>query len=433
MKILILAYETPPNITVGSFRPYAWYKYLGSENLHVTLITRKWRKNANANNYGLSDPEGIETIIGEKNTLIRVPYTKPILRDKIHAKENKSNLQLLFQKFLTLLQTLTIWFLPLLDDKRFLYDAAWKILSKEKFDLIIATGEPYILFKYAYDLSLEFNIPYALDYRDAWFSNERNKVEKNIILKLLNSYRKIFEKKYLKYSDFFITVSSQLKEDIEKDFPFSRGFIIKNGVDCEKLRAVKPKKSNDKFTITYAGHLYKQHNLDAFLKSIEKFITEISDNILVKFIGITFRACPHIKLINSFLNKYPQNIKILDPIPQEEVFSYLKASSCLLKFTWQKNSSNAQSGKMYEYLCLKKPILHILSCNANENQLLKNYEVQYYANNEAEIYNQLNKLYNLWLVNHDLTIDIDNNDINQFCVEENTKKLNQLIKKNYPF
>ena len=49
-----------------------------------------------------------------------------------------------------------------------LFFAAKKYLNDEKVDAIIATGDPFVLFKYAADLGEEFKVPWIADYRDPW-------------------------------------------------------------------------------------------------------------------------------------------------------------------------------------------------------------------------------------------------------------------------
>ena len=46
-RVLILAYDFPPYVSVGGLRPYAWYKYLRECGVYPVVITRQW-----ANRYG---------------------------------------------------------------------------------------------------------------------------------------------------------------------------------------------------------------------------------------------------------------------------------------------------------------------------------------------------------------------------------------------
>ena len=41
-KVLILAYDFPPYVSVGGMRPYNWYRYLKEFDVEPVVITRQW-------------------------------------------------------------------------------------------------------------------------------------------------------------------------------------------------------------------------------------------------------------------------------------------------------------------------------------------------------------------------------------------------------
>jgi hypothetical protein len=57
------------------------------------------------------------------------------------------------------------------DNRAGIYHAASEQLQKHTCHAIIATGEPFVLFRYAKKLSERFNIPWVADYRDGWSTN----------------------------------------------------------------------------------------------------------------------------------------------------------------------------------------------------------------------------------------------------------------------
>ena len=44
-KVLILAYDFPPNNSIGSQRPYSWYQHFINNQLYPVIITRHWDSN----------------------------------------------------------------------------------------------------------------------------------------------------------------------------------------------------------------------------------------------------------------------------------------------------------------------------------------------------------------------------------------------------
>jgi hypothetical protein len=41
-KVLILAYDFPPYVSVGGLRPYNWYKHLKEFGVEPIVVTRQW-------------------------------------------------------------------------------------------------------------------------------------------------------------------------------------------------------------------------------------------------------------------------------------------------------------------------------------------------------------------------------------------------------
>ena len=271
------------------------------------------------------------------------------------------------------------------------------------------------MFKYAYKLSQEHKIPYFLDYRDAWYSGERHKFNKSILSKLIRKYQFNFEKRYLKYGLGFITVSETLLSDIEKDFPFKKGLLVKNGVDLDIISSINPiENPKNHFIISYTGTIYNGHNVPVFLQAVKKIIEREGDLIKVKFIGIQLRPSKHSDLIKSFALTYPNNIEILPSMSQNEVFSWMKASNVLLKFSMRTTSKIAQSVKMYEYFAFKKPIIHILSENAEENDLLRNKNVQFFSKTEMDVESNLNDILKIWKEKNEFNTMVVDEDLLEF-------------------
>jgi glycosyltransferase involved in cell wall biosynthesis len=426
MKILIITYEFPPNVAVGAFRPYSWYKYLGDTNDEITVVTRKWSGTVtNASDYSKTDVGDCSLVENGKNRIFYVPYKKATYRDKLIKKKGKIIGKV--RQLLTFIQLFTIWNFGLGDEKKFIYKFSKELLKKEKFDLIIATGEPFILFKYAFDLSSKYKIPYILDYRDAWFSGERHKMNKSKIASIIRNFQFRFEKKYIENALCFTSVSDLLTNDIANDFPNSKKIIVKNGVDLEVISNVKeyPDVVND-FIISYTGTIYNGHNVSIFLAAFLKLMKK-NPNVKLKFIGISLRPSKHFEQIRMLAGEYPSNIEIIQSLPQNEVFRWMKSSQILLKFSMRTTSMTAQSVKMYEYFAFQKPVLHILSENAEENNLLREKKVQFFAKTESEIEDILLSMYNKWSENGSLKTHVKDDDLKEFSRKEIAKKFRQDI------
>src|SRR5262249_45098538 len=139
------------------------------------------------------------------------------------------------------------------DNRSNIYTEARKVLSENRYDAIIATGEPFILFRYARLLSKEFDVPWIADYRDGW-STDRINPPKSIAEKLVIRHARYLEKKLVEDAAMITTASPTYKNDLQKLFPAKHIEVVYNGFDNDTVQAL-PEIEQDKqtFRIAYAG------------------------------------------------------------------------------------------------------------------------------------------------------------------------------------
>src|SRR5688500_6604075 len=91
VKVLILAYDYPPYVSVGALRPYSWFKYLPEFGGFPIVVTRQW-----SNTYGshldyIAPSDSAHTVFeeSEKGSIIRTPYI-PNASNKLMLKYGDS-------------------------------------------------------------------------------------------------------------------------------------------------------------------------------------------------------------------------------------------------------------------------------------------------------------------------------------------------------
>src|SRR5690554_4470826 len=239
-KVLILAYDFPPYVSVGGLRPYNWFKYLKEFGVEPIVITRQW-SNAYGNELDYVAPSGEKNTIvehSETGIIYRAPYF-PNLSNRLLLKYGEKRFKLL-RKAITAYYELA-QFLYVTGPKKELYKTAKKYLKDNKVDVIIATGDPFVLFSYASKLSKKFDIPWIADYRDPWSQNKNR--SSNFFLKFFNNY---FERKLLLTSAAAATVSEFCERQIQENIKNKRIHILPNGYDNELINEVSSVKQNNK-------------------------------------------------------------------------------------------------------------------------------------------------------------------------------------------
>jgi glycosyltransferase involved in cell wall biosynthesis len=362
-KLLILAYDFPPYVSVGGLRPYSWYKYLKDFNVYPIVVTRQWTNvHGSKMDYitpGTSNKNEIEhTKFG---TIIKAPYT-PTLANKIMLKFGEQNL-VPVRKIITGTYEILQWFF-MIGSKKTIYRGADEYLKNNKVDAIIATGDPFILFRYASMLSKKYNIPFIADYRDPWSqNNERYQT-------YLKRWNLFLEKKYTKDAETITTVSEFFEKKIKQINKTKLVYIIRNGYDLNALQIGKNIiSSKDILKIGFIGTIYPYHPWRTFLRVLNKFYLDNPEyNIEVSFWGINIQNeiaeeidlhYPYIKNKIIFHNKTPNDI----------LLNKLASLNAFLLF----NYYSIIGTKIYDYLALQRKIIFCFSNDAEANSLKEKY------------------------------------------------------------
>ena len=127
----------------------------------------------------------------------------------------KKNGWIILRKIISFLNAFLKFNYSKLDKTYNLYKYTKSFINENNVDYLLVSGEPFILFKYGYQLSEKYNIPWFADYRDDWIY-DHGRLNKGLLDKILKRYEAIYEKKYLKTSSGFSTVSEYILNDIQK-------------------------------------------------------------------------------------------------------------------------------------------------------------------------------------------------------------------------
>lgn len=355
-KVLILAYDFPPYVSVGGLRPYNWLKYLKEFGVEPIVVTRQW-ENKHGNELDYISPSKSDAVIVEQieyGTIIRAPYF-PSLSNRMLLKYGEKKLRFI-RKSLTALDEMR-QFIWVSGPKKQLYYAAKTYLKNNQVDAIIATGDPFVLFSFASKLSEEFGIPWLADYRDPWSKNIDKK--SNFSLKNFNTH---FEKKLLSTSSGVITVSEFLKHDIVSlgiNKPFH---ILPNGYDHELIeKTAKIEQSHDSLNIAFVGTIYEWHPWESFIEQFSDYI-ENNEGVEIK---LNFYGINILKEVVDFTQHFPSKtqeaIVIFSKMPNAELLEKIADGNVMLLF----NDHSILGTKIFDYLGVRRKII---LCYSNDNE-----------------------------------------------------------------
>jgi glycosyltransferase involved in cell wall biosynthesis len=417
LKVLIITYYWPPAGGSGVQRWLKFVKYLQEFGIEPVVCTVD---NANY-------PKEDATLINEvpKNIeILKQPIWEPT--DILFWKKNKpqksgvsnvSNSGLL--SFIR-----GNFFIP--DPKIFWVKPSVKYLQEyldsNKIDAIISTGPPHSMHLIAQKLHQKNNIKWIADFRDPWSDLYYNK-DFNQLLFAKNKNKRL-EESVLKNADCVLTVSNSLKEGFSKTA--NRVEVITNGFDDEVLTE-NSILLDEKFTISYIGLLPKQSNPTILFKVLKELCAKnenFKNDLKLNFIGDISDEVKT-EITDNQLN---ENTNFVGYVNHTEAIEYQKKAQVLLLLIPNiEKSKGILTGKLFEYLTAKRPILAIGPEEGDLSEILKdtNAGVVVDFNHEEKLASEILKLYYQY---KDGDLKVDSKNIEKYHRKELTKKLASIIK-----
>jgi hypothetical protein len=365
-KILILAYDFPPYVSVGGLRPYSWFKFLKEYGIDPIIVTRQWT-NEHGNRLDYISKSKTQTTNFEQSDLgliIRTPY-QPNYANRLLLKYGD-------HKYVFIRRAISAFFkyaqfFLMKGPQKALYKAAQEYLQNNNVDVIIATGEPYILFKYASLLSIQFDIPWIADYRDPWtIVNSQNKFK---TANLLNWY---LERKIVRHANVIITVDEIFSRKISRVIGQREIHIISNGFDPDAVSRVESiAQEGDFLSIALVGSILKWHPIQTIFSVFSEVIKENPEmKIRLNLYGLNK---PHEinLLIESKFVELTNHVVIYPRIGNDELLERLAKNNVMLLF----NYYGFTGTKIYDYLGIKRKIILCFSDDNESNKLKEKYYV----------------------------------------------------------
>ncbi len=295
---------------------------------------------------------------------------------------------------MTLLDSLISYLLPGFHNRYSIYSSAEAYIERNKVDIVIATGEPFIMFLYASRLSKKFNIPWIADYRDCWSQNyEVNFLGGLDALMARFVYSRI-EKKVVQTSSIITTPALVFKETLSELFPKKRIEVVNNGYNPDEFVIVKGIQSDPGcFRIAFAGSLYPFQPLELFTSGFRQFLKRfVHPNVKVTFFGTSYHQEQSERLTNS-ISEISSYFEITERLNRAELFQRLREQHVLILF----DNRKMISGKLYEYLGLERCILMVGDDNGPMSSIITESKSGVVCDTESEIANFLESAYNSFL------------------------------------
>lgn len=324
--------------------------------------------------------ESLQKDIPENLTVLKTKISEPYSFYKFfigRKKEEKINIGFLSEKKKPKLsEKIAVWirgnfFIP--DARKFWIKPSVKFLSryleKNPVNAIVSTGPPHSMHLIALQLKQALNVPWLADFRDPWTNIDF--YQDLMLTRLADKKHHRLEKKVLQSADAIVTVSETMKNEFaEKLGNTSRISVITNGYDEEDVFSGEVK-LDDKFSLAHIGTLVPSRNPVILWKVLSELVREnktFAGDLEIKFVGkVDFSA-------NESIARYglKQFVKKIDYLPHKEIVKFQQQSQVLLLLANNtKNARGILTGKFFEYLSAKRPVLAIGPPDGDMAEILK--------------------------------------------------------------
>lgn len=420
MKVLIITYYWPPSGGSGVQRWLKFVKYLQNFNIEPIVYTVDNPK------YPIID-DSLAKEIPNNITVLKQQIWEPnnILSS---FKKNKTKQSAGFLKpnpsfFGKILQYIRAnYFIP--DARKYWIKPSIKYLEKylsqNNVDVIITSGPPHSLHLIGMELKKQLDVRWISDFRDPW--TEIDYFEHLPLTKKSIKKHQQLEASVVKNSDAVLVVGKTMKENFKQ---YSKKiYVLTNGFDFSSQFGEIV--LNKQFTITHVGLMNADRNPISFWKAIEEICREnkqFKTDCKIQLVGKVSKEVEQIILQHKI-----ENVELIGYKNHQEITVYQQKSQVLLLAVNNvKSAKGIITGKIFEYLQAKRPILAIGPTDGDLAEIINetNSGVIIDFEDVVKIKLEILKMYKSFKDNR---LEVGSKNINQYHRKNLTKKLSEIIK-----
>jgi glycosyltransferase involved in cell wall biosynthesis len=366
-KVLIITYYWPPSGGAGVQRWLKFSKYLPELGWMPVILTVDPEYAAYpVTDFSLSDdlPESVKV-----HTTRATNYFSIYKKDKSaipsagFANNNDNSFKGKALRFVR-----GNFFIP--DPRRgwnkYAFAKACELIESEGINRIITTSPPHSTQLIGLKLKQKYKqIKWIADLRDPWTDIYYYKqFYPTLLSRAIDSN---YEKKVLKNADRIITVGESLKNVFASKVSglTNKTEVITNGFDESDFKE-EPVERQAKFTITYVGTLSDIYPVEALIPALNTFK---GMDFILRFVGTVSEKTA--ALLKKGLPE--ESLQFIPYVTHSEAVKYMRNSSLLLLIIpLHQSNKSIITGKLFEYLASRVPILCLGPVDGDAAVIIKN-------------------------------------------------------------
>lgn len=370
-EAVFIAHSFPPAGGSGVQRIAKFARYLPESGVQVSVISAKNISNITADSSLLKGIDDVEVI---RSVSLDPMFIANIFKNRssIIVKENPKSLLTKVSKisYLILLKIRDYCRIPdqYIGWIPFAFFSGVKHIKSIKKPVIVASLPIYTNGLLGYLLSKATEAPLILDFRDSWTDDPY------LILptKFHRWIHKKLENRILSHAKHLVVYGIWLKEIYDRRYPNIPTTVILNGYDPIDFPDENENLGkSEKIRLAYSGSLFEYH--DEFIEQLFSAISLIPQNIRNQ-IELVFAGDIQLTNFDELIHKFGLNSIVvkLGYVKHSKALSLLLSADALL-FTIPKGDTSSYTGKIFEYLGTRKPIISFVCKDGLGGKLLSEF------------------------------------------------------------
>jgi glycosyltransferase involved in cell wall biosynthesis len=358
-KALIITYYWPPSGGAGVQRWLKFAKYMREFGWEPVIYTPE-------NPERPAVDHSLEKDIPENITVLKTKIVEPYsFYKRFVGRKKEDTIKSGFlseKKNPSPAEKIAVWirgnlFIP--DARKFWITPSIKFLSRylqqNPVDVVISTGPPHSMHLIALGLKKKLNLTWVADFRDPW--THIDYYNDLMLTRRSDQKHKALELEALTQADQVVVVSEGMKT-LFKSIHNRNYHVITNGYDADDLPAEVPE-PDKKFSIAHIGSMPKSRNPETLWRVLSEMVNadpEFAADLEIKLVGqADWLVLESLK--NHQLEKF---LNLIHYLPHDRVIEeQMKSAVLLLLINNTPNARMILTGKFFEYLAARRPILCI--------------------------------------------------------------------------
>jgi len=418
-NVLMLTYMFYPCNHIASQRAAKTAKYLPEYGWNPVIVCPKWTKENSkyfdAEMVAEFDRSNVAKAIDYENNLGHSRFQKLLVKC-ITNPDPRILVVSILRRFALLLEK---------HPPEFYYGAIAflrKYLRTNRIDCVWAT-EP-VCYTIADWIHKNFGIPWVADFRDIYDQKGLPEHERG------QSYLKKVESRIISSASAIVTVSEPLKKVLQTRHTMPV-YVITNGFDPSDYDG-EVQQNREIFNIVYTGKIiFPLRDPSPLFEALATLIS--ANKVEFSKICVSFYGTESENILDRLIHNYPALNNVVHVFPRVSFREsiQIQKQACILLHLAHGGQKGIMTGKIFEYLGARRPILCIPGDNDCVDALLKETKAGVICRNAEETAAQLLRWYQEWQQTGNVSYHARDEQIMKYSREKQAGQLAELLESIY--